>query len=153
MLCLHISRLTLSSAIESRVLDGRAISGTQTVPVSSLLSSLPEKTLEDIKVRACAIPATKDTAALPTINYPLTPGTTLLLGSHVRQSPADVLFGGDEEDTVSALILKSISACSVDARKGVFCVCLKKSSDLFQLSVKTLCCLEARRTSAGSRRA
>ena len=109
--------LTVYSAIESRILDGRAISGTQTVPVSSLHSSLPEKTLEDIKVRACAIPS-KDSAPLPTINYPLTPGTTLLLDSHVRQSPADVLLGGDEEDTVAALILKSRAACSVDARKG-----------------------------------
>ncbi|XP_071834197.1 actin-related protein 10-like [Apostichopus japonicus] len=105
-------------------------------PLTSVMSSLPDHVIEDIKVRTCFVTNLEraksiqqsnlqndDTKWPPppsSVDYPLDGGSKLLISGKVREVACEVLFEQDrEEKSVSTTILDSIIQCPVDVRKAM----------------------------------
>ncbi|XP_070605845.1 actin-related protein 10 [Erythrolamprus reginae] len=103
--------------------------------LTSVMGSVPEDIVEDIKVRTCfvsdlqrglKIQAAKfdmdDSAERPTpppdVDYPLDGEKILHINGSIRDSVVEVLFVQDnEEKSVATLILDSLMECPIDTRK------------------------------------
>uniref|UniRef100_A0A8C6VM59 Actin-related protein 10 n=1 Tax=Naja naja TaxID=35670 RepID=A0A8C6VM59_NAJNA len=103
--------------------------------LTSVMGSIPEDIVEDIKVRTCfvsdlqrglKIQAAKfdmdDSSERPTpppdVDYPLDGEKILHINGSIRDSAVEVLFVQDnEEKSVATLILDSLMECPIDTRK------------------------------------
>ncbi|XP_064420817.1 actin-related protein 10 [Latimeria chalumnae] len=128
---------TIHKELESQLLEQCSVdtetSTGQNLP--SIMSSIPEETIEDIKVRTCfvsdlqrglQIQAAKfnidGTAERPTpppdIDYPLDGEKILHIKGSIRDAVIEILFEQDnEEKSVATLILDALIQCPVDTRK------------------------------------
>ncbi|XP_042301706.1 actin-related protein 10 [Sceloporus undulatus] len=118
--------------LEQSTVDTGATKG-QSLP--SVMGSVPEDIVEDIKVRTCflsdlqrglKIQAAKfnmdGTAERPTpppdVDYPLDGEKILHVNGAIRDSVVEILFEQDnEEKSVATLILDSLMECPIDTRK------------------------------------
>uniref|UniRef100_A0A0B8RV54 Actin-related protein 10 n=1 Tax=Philothamnus irregularis TaxID=1899461 RepID=A0A0B8RV54_9SAUR len=118
--------------LEQSTVDTGAIKGQS---LTSVMGSVPEDIVEDIKVRTCfvsdlqrglKIQAAKfdmdDSAERPTpppdVDYPLDGEKILHINGSIRDSVVEVLFVQDnEEKSVATLILDSLMECPIDTRK------------------------------------
>ncbi|XP_013920234.1 PREDICTED: actin-related protein 10 [Thamnophis sirtalis] len=118
--------------LEQSTVDTGATKGQS---LTSVMGSVPEDIVEDIKVRTCfvsdlqrglKIQAAKfdmdDGAERPTpppdVDYPLDGEKILHINGSIRDSVVEVLFVQDnEEKSVATLILDSLMECPIDTRK------------------------------------
>ncbi|KAJ7345394.1 hypothetical protein JRQ81_001344 [Phrynocephalus forsythii] len=118
--------------LEQSTVDTGATKG-QSLP--SVMGSVPEEIVEDIKVRTCfvsdlqrglKIQAAKFNmdgnnerpAPPPDVDYPLDGEKILHVNGAIRDSVVEVLFEQDnEEKSVATLILDSLIECPIDTRK------------------------------------
>lgn len=101
------------------------------VPLSTVVESLSESILEDIKVRTCFVtklerarkiqqpPETTDMPSPPPgVEYPLEGNKILLITGKLRETACEVLFERDADDTsVASIILESLIKCPLDTRR------------------------------------
>eukprot|EP00039_Didymoeca_costata_P001269 m.51136 g.51136 ORF g.51136 m.51136 type:complete len:503 (+) comp10712_c0_seq1:188-1696(+) len=80
-----------------------------------------EKTLEDIKVRACFVKPKGGNLNIPTFTYRFPSGYAVELDSEFRTSVCEVLFEGFDidDESISGAILDSILRCQIDIRKEI----------------------------------
>nr|XP_060475912.1 actin-related protein 10 isoform X2 [Panthera onca] len=101
----------------------------------SVMGSIPEGVLEDIKVRTCFVSDlkrglkiqaakfnidgnTERPSAPPNVDYPLDGEKILHVLGSIRDSVVEILFEQDnEEKSVATLILDSLIQCPIDTRK------------------------------------
>uniref|UniRef100_U3F9F7 Actin-related protein 10 n=2 Tax=Micrurus TaxID=8634 RepID=U3F9F7_MICFL len=118
--------------LEQSTVDTGATKGQS---LTSVMGSIPEDIVEDIKVRTCfvsdlqrglKIQAAKfdmdDSSERPTpppdVDYPLDGEKILHINGSIRDSVVEVLFVQDnEEKSVATLILDSLMECPIDTRK------------------------------------
>uniref|UniRef100_A0A8C5SJ63 Actin-related protein 10 n=1 Tax=Laticauda laticaudata TaxID=8630 RepID=A0A8C5SJ63_LATLA len=118
--------------LEQSTVDTGATKGQS---LTSVMGSIPEDIVEDIKVRTCfvsdlqrglKIQAAKfdmdDSSEHPTpppdVDYPLDGEKILHINGSIRDSVVEVLFVQDnEEKSVATLILDSLMECPIDTRK------------------------------------
>ncbi|KXJ24727.1 Actin-related protein 10 [Exaiptasia diaphana] len=95
-------------------------------PLSSVMASLPEDILEDIKVRTCFVApkfsGPKDeprpASLVHQVDYPLDGGRILRIEGQIREQTYDILFDGDEEEkSIATALLDSLLMCPIDTRK------------------------------------
>ncbi|XP_055496466.1 actin-related protein 10 [Leucoraja erinacea] len=123
--------------LQARLLEECTVdTGTNTGEgLASVMSSLPEETIEDIKVRTCFVSdlqrGEKIQAAKfnidgkaerpqspPDVAYPLDGERILHVKGSVRDSVIEMLFEQDnEEKSIATLILDSLLQCPIDTRK------------------------------------
>ncbi|GCC23686.1 actin-related protein 10 [Chiloscyllium punctatum] len=123
--------------LQSRLLEECTVdTGTKTgESLASVMSSIPEETLEDIKVRTCFVSdlqrGLKIQAAKfnidgkaerpqqpPDVAYPLDGERILHVSGSIRDSVIEILFEQDnEEKSIATLILDSLLQCPIDTRK------------------------------------
>ncbi|XP_074640089.1 actin-related protein 10-like [Tubulanus polymorphus] len=132
----------LHSRLEKILLETATVTTDQDSekPLSSAVSSLSEKVLEDIKVRCCFVTKLErakliqdnalkahgfkegDKSELPPpppgVKYPLDGGKMLFIEGRIRENLCELLFEQDnEEKSVATLILDSILKCPIDMRR------------------------------------
>ncbi|XP_038635897.1 actin-related protein 10 isoform X2 [Scyliorhinus canicula] len=121
------SRLLEECSVDTGIKTGEGL--------ASVMSSLPEETLEDIKVRTCFVSdlqrGLKIQAAKfnidgkserpqqpPDVAYPLDGERILHVNGSIRDSVIEILFEQDnEEKSIGTLILDSLLQCPIDTRK------------------------------------
>ncbi|XP_020371653.1 actin-related protein 10 [Rhincodon typus] len=123
--------------LQSRLLEECTVdTGTKTGEgLASVMSSIPEETLEDIKVCTCFVSdlqrGLKIQAAKfnidgkaerpqqpPDVAYPLDGERILHVSGSIRDSIIEILFEQDnEEKSIATLILDSLLQCPIDTRK------------------------------------
>ncbi|XP_007427437.1 actin-related protein 10 [Python bivittatus] len=118
--------------LEQSTVDTGATKG-QSLP--SVMGSVPEDIVEDIKVRTCFVSdlqrglkiqtakfdmdgSAERPTAPPDVDYPLDGEKILHINGAIRDSVVEVLFVQDnEEKSVATLILDSLMECPIDTRK------------------------------------
>ncbi|XP_071797881.1 actin-related protein 10-like [Asterias amurensis] len=132
---LPLGAKAIHSNLQSRLLEDGVVKGKGDGDrsLSSAMGSIPEETLEDIKVRTCFVTnmdrikliqqsilqadPSKRPAAPPAVEYPLDGGQILTLSGDIRETACEVLFNQDNEETsIATLILDSILKCPIDMR-------------------------------------
>ena len=100
----------------------RICTNSQCIVLTVSQGDIAEHLLEDIKVRTCFVAAKDDATKAGTVQYPLpingSQTLSVALEDSVRAHAFDVLFDGDEDDSVATAILDALLSCSTDARKG-----------------------------------
>lgn len=95
-------------------------------PLSSVVNSLGNETLEDIKVRTCFVAPKfsgpegepRPASLVPKVDYPLDGGRILRIEGQIREQTFDILFDGDEEEkSLATCLLDSLVKCPIDTRK------------------------------------
>ncbi|CAH3197374.1 unnamed protein product [Porites evermanni] len=95
-------------------------------PLSSVVNSLGNETLEDIKVRTCFVAPKfsgpegepRPASLVPKVDYPLDGGRILRIEGQIREQTFDILFDGDEEEkSLATCLLDSLLKCPIDTRK------------------------------------
>jgi actin-related protein 10 len=99
------------------------------VPLTSVLESVDESVLEDVKVRTCFVTKIERAKAMhavtgstptlpPNVEYPLDGNKILLITGKMRETACEVLFERDaEESSIATLILDALIKCPVDTRR------------------------------------
>lgn len=123
-----------SLLVEQCTVDADSGTG-QSLP--SVIGSVPEEIVEDIKVRTCFVSdlqrglkiqeakfnlegTTERPAAPPDVDYPLDGEKILHIKGPIRDSVLEMLFEQDnEEKSVATLILDSLVKCPIDTRKAL----------------------------------
>ncbi|XP_015267581.1 PREDICTED: actin-related protein 10 [Gekko japonicus] len=118
--------------LEQSTVDTGATKG-QSLP--SVMGSVPEDIIEDIKVRTCFVSdlqrglkiqaakfnmegSAERPAFPPDVDYPLDGEKILHVNGAIRDSVAEILFEQDnEEQSAATLILDSLLQCPIDTRK------------------------------------
>lgn len=94
-------------------------------PLSSVVNSLGNETLEDIKVRTCFVAPKfsgpegepRPASLVPKVDYPLDGGRILRIEGQIREQTFDILFDGDEEEkSLATCLLDSLVKCPIDTR-------------------------------------
>ncbi|EDO40166.1 predicted protein, partial [Nematostella vectensis] len=95
-------------------------------PLSSVMGSLEEEILEDIKVLTCFVAPkfsgpqneARPASLVPQVDYPLDGGRILRIEGQIREQTFDILFDGDEEEkSLATALLDSLLLCPIDTRK------------------------------------
>ncbi|XP_038066561.1 actin-related protein 10-like isoform X1 [Patiria miniata] len=133
---LPLGASAIHSNLQVRLLEEGVVKGEGNGerPLSSVMSTIPEETLEDIKVRTCFVTnmdriqliqhsilqsdPSKRPAPPAAVEYPLDGGKILTISGDIRETACEVLFDQDNEETsVATLILDSILKCPIDMRR------------------------------------
>lgn len=101
--------------------------------LSSVMETLPEKVLEDIKVRTCFVSTLERSSKLhsnkydrsiepppppPSVLYPLSGSRNLTIPGTVRELATEVLFEQDRDAlSLPTIILDSLQKCPIDTRR------------------------------------
>ncbi|XP_072031125.1 actin-related protein 10-like [Amphiura filiformis] len=133
---LPLGAKAIHNNLEAQILEHGTVKGVgdEEKPVRSVLGTIPEETLEDIKVRTCFVTNIERATQIqqsrlagdeskwptppPAVEYPIDGGRILCINGKIRETACEALFEQDnEEKSVATLILDSILKCPIDMRK------------------------------------
>ncbi|XP_078001136.1 actin-related protein 10-like [Glandiceps talaboti] len=133
---LPLAGKAVHSNLEALLLESGTVTAqsAEARPLSSIMGNIPERILEDIKVRTCFVPeyakakmiqessllgdSNKRPVPPPSVEYPLDGDKILHIDGKVRETACEPLFDQDnEEQSIATLVLDAILQCPVDTRK------------------------------------